>query len=268
METRGEATDLSRQSTKSCQFEDKTLKVCGRDCHFLLKEGSGKNIIFLHGWGMDCSAFLFAAKGLREDRCALVDLAGFGKSEAPASGAGVGDYARDVFALMDMLGMDSACLVGHSFGGRVAIEMAATCPERVDGLALVDSAGIKPIRGPRYFFKVFAHKLLRKLGRAGLGGSADYRALPESMRQTFKNVVNYDQSPLLAHILCPTAIFWGREDRVTPPYMARKFERRIGNSALFWLNGGHFAYAEDASVFLPVLFAFIKELKSNDAVER
>ena len=58
----------------------------------------------------------------------------------------VKDYADGVLELMDKLNIEKATLVGHSFGGRVAIYIAAKYPEKVEKLVLVDSAGIKPRR--------------------------------------------------------------------------------------------------------------------------
>lgn len=186
-----------------------------------------------------------------------VDFPGFGESAEPVRPFTVADYAAEVLALADEIGADSFALVGHSFGGRVALEIAAKHPERVGALALVDAAGLKPRRKPSYYIRVAAHKLLRKLGKKGLAGSSDYNLLSPVMKATFVRVVNYDQTPLLAEIKCPTAIFWGKDDSDTPIYMAEKFERGIRGSHLFLLRGGHFAYLTDPT-FLPVLKAFLE----------
>ena len=221
--------------------------------------GAGENVVFLHGWGSSASAFLFVAGMLADGyRVTLVDMAGFGGSDPPEYPYGVPDYAADVLRIMGILGIGRAHFVGHSFGGRVCLELAAKHSDAVKSIALVDSAGLKPRRGLKYYVRVGAHKLLKKLGFKGLSGSADYRALSPDMQNTFKKVVNYDQSPLLCHILCPTAIFWGRDDRVTPMYMARKFKRGISDSALFLLDGGHFAFVDDGATFYAILRAFLR----------
>lgn len=220
--------------------------------------GRGRDVVFLHGWGADATAFLFAAKRLAEKyRVTLIDFPGFGESEEPSRAFGVGDYARCVMALMDHLHIGHATFVGHSFGGRVCLELAARYPHVADKLALVDSAGLRPRRGLKYYFSVYLHKILKKMGRSGLSGSDDYKVLSPMMKRTFKRVVNYDQTPLLKRISCPTAVFWGRADRETPPYMARKLVRKIEDSHIFWLNGGHFAYIDDMGTFMAVLGAFV-----------
>lgn len=223
----------------------------------VLGENHEKTVIFLHGWGGGASAFLFCAERLKEEfRCVLVDFPGFGESDEPPVPWTVGDYAAEVVALADRLGATEFALVGHSFGGRVALETAAEHPERVRSLALVDSAGLKPRRKPSYFLRVAVHKISKRLGGRGLKGSADYRALSPVMKGTFIKVVNYDQTPLLPRVKCPTAVFWGKGDRDTPLYMAKRFLRGIKNSSLFLLDGGHFAYLTDRT-FLPVLAAFL-----------
>lgn len=143
------------------------------------------------------------------------------------------------------------------------MELAGCYPDRVRALALVDSAGLKPRRGLKYKFKIFAHKILKKCGFRGLKGSSDYKKLTPSMKATFVNVVNYDQTPLLKDIAHPTAIFWGREDRETPPYMARRLKKGLRNSEIFWLDGGHYAYADDYNVFIAVLSAFLRTLDKD-----
>ena len=206
----------------------------------------GEKVLFLHGWGGDASAFLFCAERLKDEFCCVLpDFRGFGKSAEPKFPFGVADHAEDVLALADEAGAERFCLVGHSFGGRVAIEIAARHPERVRSLVLVDSAGLRPRRGVFYRLRVFTHKLLKKLGGKGLAGSSDYRALSPVMKGTFVKVVNYDQTFLLPRIVCPTAVFWGKGDRDTPLYMAKRFVRGIRDSSLFLLEGGHFAYLED-----------------------
>ena len=227
-----------------------------------LTVGSGADIFLLHGWGASSSAFSFVldALGRAGFRATAPDFAGFGATPEPEAPRGVPEYAADALALADELGAEKAIWVGHSFGGRVALEIAAKHPERAAGLVLVDSAGLRPRRPPSYHIRVALHKLLKRLGGSGLKGSADYRELSPVMKAVFVRVVNYDETPLLARIACPTAVFWGDRDRETPLYMAKRFVRGIEDSRLFMLSGGHFAYAEDPDRFMRVLIAFVRAL--------
>lgn len=222
----------------------------------------GAHIVFLHGWGGDSSAFSLSADMFARAGYGVItpDFSGFGDNPEPTEPRGVPEYAADILSLMDREGVAKAVFVGHSFGGRVALEIAAKHRERVVGLALVDAAGLKPRRKPSYYFRVALHKLSVKLGGKGLAGSSDYRVLSPVMKECFKRIVGYDQTPLLPLVGCPTAIFWGRGDRDTPFYMAKKFRKGIKDSHIFTLDGGHFAYLEDSAHFLPVLRAFVEEI--------
>ncbi len=218
----------------------------------------------MHGWGGSASAFLFVAKRLGGYKSIVVDFSGFGESAEPDKPYSVKDYANEIVTMLEELGESRTCIVGHSFGGRVAIEIASSRPDLVRSLVLVDSAGLKPRRKPSYYLKIYLHKALVRLGFRGLKGSKDYRVLSPVMKETFKNVVSYDQSGLLSEIHCPTAIFWGGKDKVTPPYMAKKLKKGIRGSEIFWLNGGHFAYVDDADVFISILRAFLFETKDGN----
>lgn len=221
--------------------------------------GEGKDIVLMHGWGASRTAFLFVAKRLATRyRVTVLDFAGFGDSEEPSEAYDVEKYADDVVKLMQICRISSATFVGHSFGGRVAIYLASHYPDLVQRLVLVDSAGLKPKRKLSYYFKVAAHKILKKLGHKGLSGSSDYRLLSDNMKRTFVKVVNYYQNTDLKNIVAPTVVFWGKEDRETPLYMYRYFLKNIKGAQGFLLNGGHFAYAEDSVKFLAILSAFLQ----------
>lgn len=219
--------------------------------------GEGEEVFFLHGWGGGTASFWGVANSLaNEYRVTLVDFAGFGKTPEPPYPFTLADYAGEVRALMNALSVTSAHFVCHSFGARVGIRLAASSPELVEKLIIVDGAGMKPRRKPAYYVKRAVHRVLKLFGK-GLKGSSDYRVLSPVMKQTFKNVVGTYQDGECARIGAETAIFWGRKDKDTPPYMARRLRRSIRNSGLFWLDGDHFAYLHDTS-FLPVLRAFLR----------
>ncbi|HPD02064.1 MAG TPA: alpha/beta hydrolase [Clostridia bacterium] len=219
--------------------------------------GEGHDVVFLHGWGGSIASFQGIAEYLKGGfRDTLLDFYGFGGTPESKRPLTLSDYAECVVSLMNKLGIPSAHFVCHSFGGRVGIRLAFSYPHLVDKLVLIDSAGIKPRRGIRYYCKIIIHKVLKRFGR-GLSGSSDYRALSPVMKQTFKNIVNCDQSREAAKVRSETAIFWGKNDEITKSYMARKLKRKIKKSALFYLEGGHFAYLTDTK-FPLILKAFLE----------
>ena len=151
--------------------------------------GRKKNpaVVFLHGWGGSIVSWLGVAKRISGFGfyCILVDFPGFGQTPEPDQPYGVEDYAQEVKKLIDKLNLKSVTLVGHSFGGRVAIVLSAGGLDCVLRLVLVDSAGIKPRRGLLYKIKISRYKRLKarvdsgKLDSLVLEkfGSDDYRAL-------------------------------------------------------------------------------------------
>jgi pimeloyl-ACP methyl ester carboxylesterase len=108
---------------------------------FYQQLGSGPDIILLHGLAAN-HAFWFATAAMalrRNHRVTLYDLRGHGRSAMPPTGYGSDQMARDLLGLLDHLNIPSAVLIGHSFGGHVALHFTVNHPERVRAVALADS---------------------------------------------------------------------------------------------------------------------------------
>lgn len=228
------------------------MQVVGKQTY--IERTAGESVVpvlFLHGFGGSADSFRPLYPLVRGEQITL-DLWGFGKSEEVA-GWSVFDYAAAVVALLDALGVPRVDLVAHSFGGRIALVLAAKYPQRVRRCVIADGAGVKPRRGISYRFRVLRYKWKKKHAKhfdPEQYGSADYRSLSPAMRRTFVRVVNEDLSPLLPEISCPVLLVWGRRDRDTPLYMAKKMKRRIPDAGLvLYENCGHFAYLEKAYDF-------------------
>ncbi len=215
--------------------------------------------MFLHGWGGDIRSFGGAMDYFerRGRTCLTLSFPPFGLSDMPPSDWNLSDYSALTLSLLDKLSLDKVILIGHSFGGRVALDIAANAPGRTEKLVLVDSAGLKPRRGLIYRLKRLRFRMAKKLGRPTKKFySPDYLALPESMRGIFGRIVANDQTEDISKIKCPTLVFWGNRDRETPMYMCRRFIKKFGGKAII-LSGGHFAYAEDHIRFVTALGGFV-----------
>ena len=234
-----------------------TTTVNGVQCEYEAFNAPGSNtvVLFLHGWGGGLSSFKGAYKSVANLGISCVNFA-FPKSVP--SEWGVYEYAACVRDFMLEQGIEKPIIVGHSFGGRVAIILAA------QGLAkkivLVDSAGLKPkfslkrkIRIARYHHRVKRGKSLDGFG------STDYNNVDKDMRKVFVRIVNTHLDRLLSYIKCETLIFWGRRDRDTPPYMARRLKRGIKNSTLIMTDGGHYSYIDSSFAFISRLKKFVTE---------
>ncbi|NLL55773.1 MAG: alpha/beta hydrolase [Clostridiales bacterium] len=223
--------------------------------------GQGEDIIFLHGWGGSIQSFLGIANRLKNNyRVTLVDFYGFGDTPPKPYPIYLEDYAESILDIIEHYKMRQVILVGHSFGGRVAIKFASRYSHLLQKIVLVDSAGIKPRRKLSYYFKIFRHKLLNLLNIEHTAGSADYRKLDSVAKQTFKNIINEDLTPITQKITLPVLIFWGGKDKETPIYMARKLYKNLVCSTLIVFKGlGHYAYIERQNQFYMLLKSYLLE---------
>jgi pimeloyl-ACP methyl ester carboxylesterase len=116
------------------------IRANGLNFHYQ-QAGEGPDVVLLHGVTGDLSIwFLCQAMGVlaRSFRVTAFDLRGHGYSEVPASGYTSADQAGDAIAIMDALEIDRAMLVGHSFGGVIAMHTAVLHPDRIDAVVLSD----------------------------------------------------------------------------------------------------------------------------------
>jgi pimeloyl-ACP methyl ester carboxylesterase len=103
-------------------------------------------VVFIHGWGFgNPSVFVPQFEHLAPRRRVLkLDLPGHGRSDQPPPGFGWEDCAAAIVATLDAARLDRAVVCGHSFGGRMAVEIAAAYPSRVTALALLDPVLLFP----------------------------------------------------------------------------------------------------------------------------
>lgn len=237
-------------------FEFKKIKIF---YNYKFRKSEVTNI-FLHGWGCDHKSFLFCEEYLKKDNMLFVDFPPFGKSGAPVDWT-IFTYANMVISLCDNLGIKKFNLIGHSFGGRVAILVSVLCKGQVPNLVLVDSAGLKPRRSLGYWLRVLRYKIRKRLGwDVSNFGSCDYLALDCHMRKVFNNIVTMHLDEFLPYIKARTLIVFGKDDRVTPVYMAKKLRRKIKNSNLLLLdNAGHFSFVDKRVEFITSLKSFLEE---------
>ena len=236
------------------------------------KGGEGSPMILMHGWGCDSSTLsLFERVGLEHHTVYNLDLPGFGKSQEPTSVWGVEEYAAMLEEFVKQLGIDNPILLGHSYGGRIAIIYASR--NAVSKLVLVDAAGVKPRHGLRYYLKVYSYKAAKRLYPLLVGrekadklieqmrsqrGSSDYVNSSPLMRQVMVKSINTDLRRLMPKISAPTLLLWGEKDTATPMRDARIMAKRIPNSSLVSFPGaGHFCFIDNPYQATAVVRRFI-----------
>jgi pimeloyl-ACP methyl ester carboxylesterase len=218
------------------------------------------HVIWAHGWGQDRSAFRPLAGSLaRFAHHTLIDFPGFGDSPRPPEDWDTADYADAVAEWLATLPRGRRVWVGHSFGCRVGLRLAARHPQAIDAMVLVAAAGLKRQRSlverMRIAIRVRLFKALKLLERLGLDisaqkqkfGSADYRNAG-AMRPIFVKVVAEDQTEVAQKIRCPVTLIYGAGDQETPPEIGERLSRLIPGSTLKILPGlDHYTVLTDGA---------------------
>jgi pimeloyl-ACP methyl ester carboxylesterase len=246
----------------------RTISVGGQKLR-LFDEGSGPAVVVLHGWGGRIESMAPVLSCLTPDhRVLALDLPGFGESPLPEGVWGTPDYAAFVRDVLEDLGVERAMFVGHSFGAKTSLYLAATHPEFVEKLVLVGSSGLRTPPSMKARFKRMLSKAARFAGRLGPLGrrlrSAVYSRIASkdyqdagAMRPIFLRVVNEDLKELLPRVKASTLLVWGTEDDAVPVSHARTMEKSIPDAGLVLFEGaGHFAYLDERDRFCRIVRHF------------
>lgn len=222
---------------------------------------NGKEIVLLHGWGQNIEMMMPLGDKLLDYHITIVDFPGFGESSEPTSSYTIYDYVSWLEELLKNLKIYKPIIIGHSFGGRVAILYASQNP--VEKLVLFGSPCVRHKR------KSIKESLLKKLkelpGMNKLGeyakkyiGSTDYRNASPIMRETLVNVINEDLSNYAKKIECPTLLIWGTNDTEAPLEDAKELEKLLVDGGLVELPGlSHYAYLEALPQVINILNKFL-----------
>ena len=235
--------------------------------------GSGRDVIILHGWGGKIGSVAPIHSFLeRNFRTYSIDLPGFGESYPPPKPWSSNNYADLVKEFIELQKINNPIVLGHSFGGKIALQLALKT--KLHKLILVDSAGIPSKKGLNYFVKVYFVKIVKLLQKQPFFrrrlsefsddlkskfGSADYKNSSGVMRQTLVKVVNEDLRDIMRKVIIPTLLIWGEKDTATPLSNGKMMEKLIPKSGLvIFKNAGHFSYLDNLFEFLTVVNHFLK----------
>lgn len=252
---------------------DERRIVDGVDTRFRDSGGAGPIVLLLHGWGDTLATFDPLVSELDGARLVRLNLPGFGGSETPVEPWDVARYATFVRRFLDKLGIaEPDVIIGHSFGGRIAIKSVASELIKPKKIVLIASAGAaERSRARRNVFaalakagkfltafpplSLFRERLRERLYAAA--GSADYlRAGP--LRETFVKVVGENLLADAERLRAPTLLVWGENDEETPLAEARALNRAIAGSRLAIIPGaGHFVHREMPAETAREIRAFI-----------
>ena len=223
--------------------------------------GEGKDIILLHGWGQNIEMMKPIGDNLCKNfKITILDFPGFGESDEPKRTWKIDDYELLLEEFVEKVKIKKPIVIGHSFGGRLAIRYSARNP--IEKLVLFGSPCIRIQENLPLKVKIL--KGLKKLpGMNSFGeymkkyiGSRDYKAASPVMRQTLVEVVNEDLSKYAREIEEPALLIWGNNDIEAPLNEAKELEKIMVDAALIVLPGTHYAYLENLNQVINILNNF------------
>jgi pimeloyl-ACP methyl ester carboxylesterase len=256
--------------------------------------GSGPALLLLHGLGCDSSTWVDVMAALSEHHTVIApDLLGHGESDKPDADYSLGGYANGMRDLLTVLGIDKVTVVGHSFGGGVAMQFAYQFPDRTERVVLVSTGGLGKEVTPLIRFMtvpgsglVIAAATMRPwrplvssamtaLSRLPLKATRDldevariYESLADPAQRTAvqrvtSHVLNWrgqyvtmtDRSYLAR--LMPVLVIWGRDDMVIPASHADWAPTQVSDVHVFE-DSGHFPHRDHPSEFSRIVLEFVE----------
>jgi pimeloyl-ACP methyl ester carboxylesterase len=269
------------------------VTIHGHDVSYR-RGGKGETVLLLHGLAGSSRTWRAVLPELARTHDVIApDLLGHGESAKPMGDYSLGAFASGLRDFLAALDVPSATIVGHSFGGGVAMQLAYQHPELCDRLVLVSSGGLGrevswllrllTLPGAEQLMPLMFPRLIadrgedvgRLLGRIGLrsphlaemwrayaslAGAENRRAFVRTIRGVIEpggqTVSALDRLYLAAHL--PTLIVWGNKDDIIPVKHAAAAHEAIPGSRLAMLAGvGHFPHIEAPDRFLSVLIDFL-----------
>ena len=275
------------------QLVEKTVEVQELSTRYLVA-GEGPPMVLLHGVGTSAGEWSWVLPELaRSHRVYALDLPGYDGSFEPP------DYAPAFTAsfigsFLDAVGVESAVVVGNSFGGLVALHLALSEPARVSALILSDSAGLDRTVNPALATLSFPRMgqmatalaktppgaAQRALSRALLFFARSWQIPLKWVKDQYKlaQLPNFTEATLatlrstvgpagqrevlldkLPRLQMPTLIVWGIEDRVIPYGQAQDALARLQKGSLELIsNCGHLPHVERPERFVSILDGFLR----------
>ena len=226
-----------------------------KDLHYEYINGTKKSstkFVLLHGWGHSLKNLLPIAEQLSDYDCYLIDLPGFGESPIPSEVLSVSNYTTKIadFIQNHFSASDNVYVIGHSFGGRIAIYLGANYPNLLRGIFVLAGAGLRKHKkllkqlivsgahGLRTLYKfigrdVMTSSIYRKYYQKY--ASQDYKNANPMMREILKKTILENLAPIARNVSVPTLLIYGENDVVTPAYFGKRYNKLIKNSKLYIL---------------------------------
>lgn len=239
----------------------KEIIINGLKIAYLVSDNfkSEQAIIFLPGWNSPAEVF---SNQVKIDNLISINLPGFFGSEKPRAIWGASDYADFLSEFLNKLAIINPILVGHSFGGAVALRYASKKP--VKKLILIGAAIIrtKTSKTRIYYLgaktlKTLAPWLAKKMRRSFYNriGALDYLESGQ-MNDIYQKVIREDSQSYLKNVQnVPVTLIWGEKDLATPMVQASLIKKQLPNSYIYILpEAGHYCFLDNKLEFDRIFF--------------
>jgi pimeloyl-ACP methyl ester carboxylesterase len=236
-----------------------------------LRGGDGPPLLFLHAAGGAGTWHPFHAALARSFDVIAPDHPGMGRSDDFDEFSGVDDLAYHYLELLDRLGLESATLVGGSFGAWVAAEVAVLAPQRVEKLVLIAPPGLRIPEHPiTDIFLMTPEQRLAAIwhdpSRAPVSNGFDQAAFLQAYRD-MAAVARFAWVPFMAdlklerrlsRVTAPTLVIAAGEDQVIPRAHCERYAERISGARLEVVEDcGHALYFEQPDAIADAVSAFL-----------
>lgn len=245
-----------------------------------VEAGSGRPVLFLHGYTDSWYSHNGVLQALPPGVHAIVpSQRGHGGTDKPVGAYRIADFAADAIALMDLLGIERAAIVGHSMGSLIAQELALTRPERVSAAVLNGSATTadndvlramlaeaRRLADPLDRGFVAAFQSGTCVGPLGPGMDLEY-AIDESMKMpahawvgALEGLIAWRPPKPIGEIACPVLVTWGDRDELFLRPEQDRLLAAIPQARLsVYQNIGHAPHWEQPARFTSEMMAFLDE---------
>ena len=244
-----------------------------------IETGEGETLLLLHGLFGALSNFSHIIERFETKNTIIVPLLPI--LELPLREATLGNLVQYVKDFVEAKKLNNIHLLGNSLGGHIALLFALDCPEKVKSITLTGSSGLfENAMGSSFPKRKNYEFMKKKVEDTFYDPKTADKDLVDSVFDivndrnkairvitTAKSAIRHNLSGQLGQIVAPTLLIWGKQDKVTPPFVGEEFNKRIKNSKLVFIDKcGHAPMMEVPEEFNDALENFLGEFKETGRI--
>lgn len=233
-------------------------------------------ILILHGWNLDPRRYSALKEILEKEKflCFIPAFSGHGQAPLPSKPYTLNNYLSELVSYLEKHKLKKCLIVGHSFGGRIAVKLASQYPQYVKKLILTGVPGYSSLSSIKKTFFLFLAKAgkilfllpglekfadLAKRFLYKMTSSFDYYRAPQVMKKTLERVVEEDLEQYMKKISCPVMLVWGKQDTIVPLQTAEKMLSVIPEAKLKVIEEADHALPYNKSkIFWQAIKSFVR----------